>query len=137
MPIAETIAAVSGVIAVGKQVKAAGDAYGDAELKLQVADLVSRLVDLQLALADTQKEIETKDAEIVRLTEAFQLREDTKEVDGLLYRVNSEGEPKGRPYCPNCLAQGLPILIQKSGHQRMDNSCPTCKTRYTAAENLR
>ena len=134
--ISTALAGINGAITIGKAIRQADGAIETAELKLQLAELMTNLADAKMALAEMGDAISAKDVEIERLTEAFAFKGETIEYDHFLYKKHETGVPIGRPFCPNCLeSSGRHILTQKVPNAPMrTKQCPNCKSSYVASD---
>ena len=132
--IGAALAGINSAIAIGKAIRQADGAMETAELKLQLADIMTNLADAKLALAEMGDAISTKDAEIERLRDAFAFKGDVIEVNHFFYKQNEDGKPTGRPFCPNCLeAKGRWIMTQNLPIGKGPGlRCPNCSVTYDA-----
>lgn len=129
MAIVETIQAVSAGLTIAKDLRDIGQSLSEAEFKLKLAELMSSLADAKIELAAAQEELNQKDAEIVRLKEAFAFKGSSIEYHGLRYKAH-EGQPVGLPFCPVCEADGVFISLTKLEKPGLPGKCPRCKAEY-------
>jgi rubrerythrin len=98
--------------------------FDEATLKLKIAELSGVLASTQIALSELQVEMNKKDQEINRLKSAFAEKSELTEHDGFQYRRGPDGLPRGRLYCPVCLAKGELLMTIEAGD---GTECPSCK----------
>ena len=128
MEIGILLTGISTALGIAKNVKDAHEALNSAELKSQMAEVISTLADAKIALSEQQTEIAAKDKAFAELRETLNVIEDTVEHDGMRYRKNEEGKPTGRPYCEPCLLDdGIAILTQRSNESGRPQKCPRCQ----------
>lgn len=109
----------------------AKEAY-KAKKGLDEAFLIRSLSELQLALAEANKELLSKDSRIRELELALKYQGDLVRKDQFFFQLNENGEPAGDPFCPQCWEsdrKAIHVITFESGMQR----CPACKTTYRAA----
>jgi septal ring factor EnvC (AmiA/AmiB activator) len=107
-----------------KELNKVDSEYDKAALKLKVAELSNALATVQITLAEAQTEMAKKDAEIAKLRENFKQKDELVEDSGHFYRRGPDGRPRGRLYCPVCLAKGeLFMTIEVAD----GTECPSCK----------
>ena len=135
MPDIATIGAVLSSVKtateIAKLIKDGGDSLEKAELKLQLAELISSLADAKIELSDIQEVIADKEREISELKLAFELKENMVRNRDAYYLVNDSGSPEGDPYCMACwdLKQKA-YPLHTSSKSRHEKVCPSCKTGY-------
>ncbi|MCS0446874.1 hypothetical protein [Vibrio diabolicus] len=84
---------------IAKLIKDSDSNLQAAEVKLNMAELISNLADVKLELADLQTELRSKDVEIIELKEQLNTKL------SLVYDSVSEvywKEGDNAPYCPSC-----------------------------------
>ncbi len=98
----------------------------------QLGELLGKLAEAKLTMADLKEALLEKDEEIERLKKSFARKDELVEAHGFTYMRRADGTPKGRPVCPRCLeVDGLIIRIQATrGPMVSDSMCPQCKTPY-------
>jgi DNA-directed RNA polymerase subunit M/transcription elongation factor TFIIS len=104
--------------------------YDKAALRLKIAELSNALATVQITLAEAQTEAANKDAEIAKLQANFKKKEEMKEYQGYFYRKGTDGEPRGRPYCPRCLDKGIVMMTVQTYKPGHPEQCPECKSDY-------
>jgi hypothetical protein len=126
------IATATQAINLAKQIREADNAFGNAEWKFKTADLNSALADLKNALIDAKEEIRAKDDEIKRLSTLMHKWSETVEVKGFHYDKDSDGNPRGAPYCPVCFQKDgfMFHLTNLPGTGSLKKHCPHCKAVY-------
>lgn len=103
-----------------------------ASYKIKIAELMNTLADGKIALITAGSEILDKDKEIIRLKDAFKIKNNTTQYDGYSYHCNEGRDPIGRPYCPRCeqIDARLLLLVHAAG-PRGNMICPECKAEYS------
>lgn len=136
MGISEALGALGSAYEAGKKVMAALAEAGKADLRLQVGELTSTLLDARLALAEAKQALEDKDKEIARLKDSFAFRATTVLSNGWRYLATVDGKPKGRPFCPRCdNVDARLMMLQPSTRGGLSLAfCPGCKTEYARIE---
>ena len=125
------LSSMTAAIGVAKAVSEAKGVYDQADLKLKMAEIVSTLADVKIALAEAASEARAKDEEIARLKKAFAFTETTVELHGWRFPTTKHGEPYGTPVCPRCIeVDGRLMVLRQVSHAYGDLSCPMCKTKY-------
>ena len=135
MDVVGSLAAISQVLSISKELKEIDKGLSEAELKLRIAELMSAAADVKMSLVEVQGEIEEKDKEISRLTEMLEERPNLVDKYGYIFKANEKGEPTGTPYCQRCYD------TEKKLYRTMDlvvgdvyeKGCPVCKTLYPRA----
>jgi len=107
-----------------------------AEIKLNVAELMTALEEAQIALIELQDTIKEKDDEIAHLRDAFSQKEDVIKHNDAYYKKDEDGKPTGEPYCLYCWdnEQRLRYLVQTGRHTK---HCTACKNEYASSHTLR
>jgi hypothetical protein len=124
--IAPAIGAITGAIALAKELSSADREIGKAELKLKAAELMSTLADAKIALIEAREEIAQRDAEIARLKESFARVGEVIEHHGYYYEIR-DGGPVGNPYCPHCKTNGRWSRLETTAGPRGQCKCPNCQ----------
>jgi|KBSMisStaDraftv2_1062788.scaffolds.fasta_scaffold830844_2 Zn finger protein HypA/HybF involved in hydrogenase expression len=132
MDFAVALASAAQALNVVKQLREIDTAMSVAELKAKMADLYGKLADVRMALTDAQEEVRVKDAEIAVLKKRQIEAKPTIEVRGFQHE-EVDGKPKGLPYCPNCLLEGIQIRPARVLHAYQ---CPKCKSNFSNLNNF-
>jgi Zn finger protein HypA/HybF involved in hydrogenase expression len=127
MDFAVGLAAAAQALNVVKQIRDIDNAMSVAELKAKMADLYGKLADVRMALTDAQEEVRAKDAEIAALKKRQIEAKPMIEAHGFQHE-EVDGKPKGLPFCPNCLLEGIQIRPVKVLHAFQ---CPKCKAHFS------
>lgn len=129
--IAALLSSTTAAIGVAKAVSEAKGAYDQADLKLKMAEIVSTLADVKIALAEAGTDAKAKDEEIARLKRAFAFSGTTAERHGWKFPATKHGEPYGTPFCPKCIEiDGRFMVLRHSGQGLSALACPVCSTKY-------
>ena len=96
------LATASQAIKLAQDLRGIDKAINAAEYKLKIADLTSALSDIKMALAEAKEELAVKDKEIEALKKQFKRSVETIEKHAFKYKKGSDGQPKGKPFCPVC-----------------------------------
>ncbi len=127
MDVASALAAVTGMIDAGKLLRDTGKAWGEAELKLKIADLVDRMHETQDAMRDLSDAIRERDAEIARLKREAEERAATT-YEAPFYWAARDGQRDG-PFCQRCHdADGKRCRLIDGGRGRWN--CAVCSTGF-------
>lgn len=129
--IAALLSSTTAAIGVAKAVSEAKGIYDQADLKLKMAEIVSTLADVKIALAEAGSESKAKDEEIARLKKAFAFSGTTVEHHGWQFPTTKHGEPYGTPFCPKCIEMdGRFMVLRHVGQGFASVACPLCSTKY-------
>lgn len=133
MDIPGTITAITASINALKALREINAEYDKAELKAQLADVMSSLADAKIALSEAQEFIASQSKDILALKATFEKSADLIEYRGFKYEHDESGNPKGEPFCPRCEQRdGFLMRLSQSG-ARTDLVCPECKSTYSRA----
>jgi hypothetical protein len=116
-----------------KVIKDSGLSLEQAEVKFQMAELISALADAKIELVDIQDVLREKDSKIKELENSFHLKSEVKRVNDAYYHLDENGKGVGNPNCLNCweTKQRLYPLHYEAGN-RHAKACTACKTKYEA-----
>ena len=138
MDIAVALAGITQALSVVNELRKIDHQINQAELKLQLAEVISNLADAKLVLVDAEAAIRGKDEAIIELRSAIRQKEkDTIERNGYRYRISPEGNPVGTPFCPICLDEGKFRLTVKLNQPRRPLACPDCESNFGNAAVFR
>jgi len=132
MDFAIALASAAQALNVVKQLREIDSAMNVAELKAKMAELYGNLADVRMALTDAQEELRAKDAELAALKKRQIEQKPMAEVHGFMHEL-VDGKPKGLPFCPRCLLDGIQIRPVKVLHAYQ---CPNCKSHYSRLNHL-
>lgn len=136
MTIGAAIGSINAALTIAKAMRQIEKDYDAAVLKAQIVDLMGAVTDAKGELIEAEEQLRAKDAEIKRLTESLNAKADMIEVDGFMHAKGEDGKPKGRPFCPACLAaDGTQIRPAKSVNNF--STCPRCKANYRNLNEFR
>ncbi len=92
--VVEYVTSLKAAWEVAKALKIATDSINDAEIELQIADLMSALADAKIEAAESVEKIADLEKQL-KTRSSF-------EFDGKKYYRNNEDGTKDGPYCPTC-----------------------------------
>lgn len=118
----EYVASVKVAWEIAKAVKASTDAIDDAQIKLQVAELIGALADARIQAADSAELIST-------LQQQLKSKAQMKFNGSVYYRIDNEGNEDG-PCCPTCFdARSNEIRLQRVSNPGSGSNwvCRECK----------
>jgi hypothetical protein len=102
----EYVASIKTAWDIAKAVKVSADAIDDAQMKLQVAELIGALADARIQAAESSEKIAS-------LQQSLKSKEEMKFNGSVYYRIKDNDEKEG-PWCPTCYdARELEIRLQK------------------------
>jgi len=117
----EYVSSLKAAWELAKAVKASTDAIDDAQIKLQVADLISALAEAKIQAAESSELIAS-------LQKQLKSKLELKFNGSVYYRETEDGKNQDGPWCPTCKdARGLEIRLQKSSDPRAAWGCRECK----------
>ena len=130
MDIITAIAAGTKALEALKAVQDINKSYDAATWKAKVAELISDIADMKLALIEANDKIRALDMEKGELAAKVVFKaEKTTYEDGYLFEVFDNGEVAEFPFCQNCLTSGKYVRIARSPGSG-SAFCPGCKTHY-------
>ena len=118
--VAEYVASFKTVLEIARALKTAADSLNDANLKFQVAELVSALADAKIEVAECNERI----FELERLLNTQR----NMKYDGSVYFQQLDGGDKNGPFCPKCfdVDQKAVRLKHVKGNWAGDWYCQNC-----------
>jgi hypothetical protein len=113
-----------------KAIRDIDKSYDAATWKAKVAELMSDIADMKLALVEANDKIHTLDREKEALAAQVVFKaEKTVHQKGFLYEIFSDGEVAEFPFCQNCMTTGKYVrIVRMPGNSGC--VCPGCKTQY-------
>jgi hypothetical protein len=130
MDIISAISAGTRALEALKAVQDINKQYDAATWKARVAELMSDVADMKLALIDANDRIRKLNTEKKELSERISFKaEKTKYENGLLYEVFEDGTIAEFPFCQNCMTEGKYVRIVRAPIGGASH-CPGCKAHY-------
>jgi len=126
--IAAALSGIKNAADIAKIIKDSGASLEQAEIKLQLADLISALADAKIEIANIREIISEKDVEISSLTQKLDVKDNIK-WEKPYYFIISNGEKDG-PYCQKCY-DSKKSLIRLQGDGEGWWQCHECDSTYT------
>ena len=124
--IATALSSLKSALDIAKFVKDCDVSVEGAEIKLQMAELISVIADAKIEVAELQGELVSRDSRIIEL-ERLLAEKLEMEFDGKLYRV--EGDPV--PFCTVCYERDSKphhlTYIPENIYGQSGWSCKVCK----------
>lgn len=117
----EYVASVKAAWELAKAIKVSADAIDDAQMKLQVAELIGALADARIQAADSAEFISN-------LQRQLKSKEEMK-FNGSVYYMVKDGVEQDGPWCPTCYdARCLEIRLQRSRSRSTESNwhCKEC-----------
>lgn len=134
MDLAAALGAVGAALNVAKSIKDIDAAFDRAAYKIQIADLMSNLADVKVAVLEAQEELRDAKAENERLTNALSAKGDLIEGPGGHLWISQEGLKLGYPVCPSCLErEGRQVILKQDGGMA-STRCPRCASAFQPVE---
>ena len=134
------LTAVSQALSIARELKDIDQNFDQAELKLKIVNLMNALLDTQVSLSEARMVLENKDAEIIRLKQSLEKRDELIPMEDFFYQPNADGKPFGMPICNTCLEEGFQRkVVQTFTGRKTRAHCNTCKSTYNnvyPAENI-
>ncbi len=128
-----TIGAILGSIKtateIAKIIKDSSSTLEEAEIKLQLAELISALADVKIEAADIQTELIDKDKIIEELQNKLKIKSSIKWYEPYYWVVKVESGEKEGPYCQVCYDKDE-ALIRLYKQEKGAWSCKVCKNNY-------
>ena len=114
---------------IAKGIRESGISLEKAEVKLQLAELLSSLADAKISLVETQELLDAKDKEIKALTEALEIKAKLVRRHESYYQTGEDGEPTGDPCCSRCWEVDHRLVhLGKAPRPGAMSFCPACQT---------
>ena len=123
--VAEYVASIKAAWDLAKAIKTSADAIDNAQIKLQIAELISALADAKIEAAENAEKI-------AELSKLLKNKSEMLFEGRLYYRVLDEGSKEG-PFCPTCYDKdGKTIRLQPGSENphHGDWRCHVCGTYY-------
>lgn len=126
--VAEYVTSIKAAWDLAKAIKTSADAIDDAQIKLQIAELISALADAKIEAAENAE----------RISELERLLKNKSEMlfEGRLYYRILDGGNKDGPFCPTCFDKDdKGIRLQPNSEDRSydDWRCHACGTYYDSS----
>lgn len=118
----EYIAGIKSAFELAKAIKISAEAIGDAQIKLQVAELIGTLADLKIEAAENAELIASLQKQL-NIKEALSF-------NGSVYFLSQENGEKDGPWCPTCYdVKQLLVRLQNWNVGSADDRwcCQNCK----------
>ena len=112
---------------IAKLIKDSGTSLEKAEVKLQIAELISSLADIKMELADVQNILIEKDQSIIDLQSQLNTKESV--TWSKPYYFIEKNEEKDGPFCQQCY-DNEKKLIRLQGGGTSSWNCLSCKGVY-------
>jgi len=127
-----TISAVLGSIKtatdIAKLIKDSGASLEQAEIKLQIAELISSLADAKIELAEVQAQLSDKDKYIEALNEQINIKKSVTWERPYYWVI--KGKNKDGPFCQQCYDNNQKLIRLQGGGTRPWR-CKTCQCSVT------
>ncbi len=125
--VSAALSSVQAATEIARLIKSGSNSLEKAEVKLQIADLISNLADVKLEIADLQSILIKKDKYIADLEDSLKTKSNVL-WDKPYYWI-LEGDVKDGPYCQRCYDENN-RLIRLQGGERGAWACEVCKGWY-------
>jgi hypothetical protein len=129
----DIIAAISAATKALEALKAIRDidkSFDAATWKAKVAELMSDIADMKLALIDANEQIRGLEKEKQELIEKVKFKaENTTYEHGLLYEKFEDGTIAEFPFCQHCMTAAKFVRLARTAGSA-SAICPSCKTNY-------
>ena len=131
MDIITAIAAGTKALEALKAIQDMNKAYDSATWKGKVAELMSDIADMKIALIDANEQIRDleKEKDLLMTMVAFKA-ENTINKNGFCYEVFDDDQVSHLPFCQYCMTNGKYVRISHSPSGGGSSICPSCKTHY-------
>lgn len=127
------ISATTAAIQLVQTLRNVDKSLSQAETRHQMAEILTKLTDVKLALLEAREDIADRDGKIAELQKAIEFNATLTEHKGFQYRAGADGKPLGKPFCPVCIQKqnvfvSLVPRFEKAGKPLC---CPSCDGRFT------
>ena len=113
---------------IARLIKDSGTSLEQAEIKLQIAELISSLADAKIEIASIQNDVVFKEQEILELKNKLNVKQNVTWEKP--YYWIAEGESKDGPFCQQCYDTGQKLIRLQGGGKNAWH-CQACKSRVT------
>lgn len=127
--IAAALAGIRSATEIAKIIKDSGASLEKAEIKLQLADLISALADAKIEIANVRETMSDKETELNSLKQKLEIKENIVWERPCYFVV--ENDKKDGPYCQKCY-DSKKLLIRLQGEDGWWQ-CHECISIYTDA----
>lgn len=125
--ISAALAGIKSATEIAKIIKDSGASLEKAEVKLQLADLISALADAKIEIANIREAISDKETEINALKQKLEIKENIVWEKPYYFVVTNDN--KDGPYCQKCY-DSKQLLIRLQGEDGWWQ-CHECTSTYT------
>lgn len=130
--VASALRSLEGAQDVARALRSSGFNPDKNEQKRLLAELAGSVSETKMELALLQTIIEEKDAELLRMNEAFVYRGNLRRRGDGYYKT-LDGRPYGQPYCSYCWEKDSELFhLHNRILSRDVRVCPHCKNEYQA-----
>lgn len=131
MEITSITAALSGIknaADIAKIIKDSGASLEQAEIKLQLADLISALADAKIEISNFREVVSEKEAELTELRKKLEIQDNVEWEEPYYFIIAND--KKDGPYCQKCYDSQM-LLIRLQGDGEGWWNCNECENTYT------
>lgn len=129
------VGSIKSAIDIAKILKDGADTFDKAEVKLQLAELISSLADAKMQMAEIQELLIESKAEKKELLDKLN-QKDKVIYDKPSYFIIDDNNTKDGPYCQNCYVS-KEQLIRLQGGENDFWTCNQCKNNYKGSKYIR
>jgi hypothetical protein len=138
MDIVHAIAAGTKALEVLRAIRDINKAYDDASWKSKVAELMSDIADMKMALFEANDQMRALQTDNDKLAKQVRFKaEKTIYEKGLYYEVYDDGQIAELPFCQSCMTKGEFIRLVYGPIDVSRSYCPGCKTHYNSSAMTR
>lgn len=125
--IAAALGSIKAAADIAKLIKDSGSSLEQAEIKLQIAELISALADAKIEIAGIQSEMIEKDKELKLVMDKLEIHNSV--IWEKPYYWTIQGDEKDGPYCQKCYDVDRQ-LVRLQGSSSKGWSCRSCNSSY-------
>ena len=122
------VGSIKSAIDIAKVLKDGADTFDKAEVKLQLAELISSLADAKMQMAEVQELLLESNAEKKDLLNKLNQKKKITYEKPSYFKINDDNSKDG-PYCQNCY-DANEKLIRLQGGKNDVWTCNQCKNTY-------
>ncbi|QDP02198.1 hypothetical protein [Thalassotalea sp. PS06] len=126
--LAAALGSLKSATELAKIIKNSGASLEQAEIKLQMADLIGALADTKIDLAEVQQILISKDEEIAKLTTKLNTRKSVIWEKPYYFVLKNNDERDG-PFCQQCYDNDEKLIRLQGGGSNLWG-CTSCKNKY-------
>ena len=132
--VATAVGSIKSAIDIAKVLKDGADTLDKAEVKLQLAELISSLADAKLQMAEVKELLIQSESEKKELLKKLNQKEKVIYEKPSYFKINNDNSKDG-PYCQNCY-DANEKLIRLQGGKNDSWICNQCEKNFQGSKHI-